>query len=1044
MTITSIYAGASQCDIASLTVGGITYECYVWLTGATGAQGGTRVEAKVFALGEGGQRVLVDAAVVATSVGDFVDCPRVLAASSADDALFVIHWIDVNLNTEPDTASLHRSLFDMTDIAAGWDPQGSVAIHETLQYDHAEVVGSNDGGFVVARRTAADAITLTRYIPPFTWADTDWSTTITGLTIDDTILGCDAFEADDVVLVSYQSGLTLRTITRTASGGGAIGHQEVLGTFDDSTEHVYSLVRHERFATNTYLLQAESRPGAFSSGYESYLRRVIARVVGRTAAPAYQPQWLWNVGLHSTWTWAGGTTGQTEVYACVTFKSIADGQEFDQMFAYLVRWDVQAFATASVGTLRPIPVSAIMGGSFDSRPHGESPYTAANLSIGARLNHSSRTVGPPQYTLGLANKSKTFACTRWGRLKAVSDDPGELHPVEAGIGHVTFYPEPPWTVRRDGGEPTQPDTPAWSGVSKAHCLPVETPPGLVLTGGVTQAYDGEQLVELGYLWNPEIVDIQVTAMGGANDMDGLEYHWFVNWIWPDNRGGTHRSGPSRPVSVTLADGEFATLTVRCMNLTLKDDRSRYPTSAPIAVEVWRTYAVGGALVEDSVGVYLFRSEYGENDPTSAFEIRDTPNSDPSAPTIDIIVGRANSLVDGNQLAPYQLALDTLQWVPPPPVPHQPAAVACYWQNRLFTWDRENRCIAWSEEILPLGNRYEWPRFLDTSTFRLDGVGNVTAMEPMDSALVVYTRDAIFALTGDPGAGGSVPQMSLQTITTGLGCKEPRSVVSFPGGQMFQAEKGIHLLSRGQGIDHAGAPIEDLVRAAGNVRGAVHLRDTHQLAFPLQAQPGTGPLTVRPRVAFFDYRVGKWATRTLPMLAQSSTASRLNETAHAIAWRGRQGETSLVVLEQGGLGIQRSRHDTVYADVGASSTSSVCLDVTTEWFHPAGIVGQWLCDEIGIQTERLNVGPLTIEVWANVDGRFDGSYNAANPIQRYTYAGVAGAPAYIAVRQLPFLCMSWVKVRIFEPASAPATENVRLVSLSLSWRHVPGHRKAARV
>jgi hypothetical protein len=1048
MTISGIYAGAEQSDVAMLTnSSGITMWCFVWLAG-----GGSRVEAKIFTETEDGALVLVDAAIVASAIGDSVDCPRVLAAGET----FVVHWIDMetsivgDASIQVDGADLYRSLFVVTDIAAGWVNQGAVQLHTTLQYDHAIVIGASDNGFIIARRTAADTIAFARYQSPWGWTDTTWTSSQAGLTIAATVLACHAHEGDDVLLISYQDTLLLRTFRRNASTGTTHAIAETFADLLDGDNH-FTAVGHVRVATDRYLVVAEVWPDSLAdAGYQAYLRLVAWRqIVGTSAAVEHESQWCHNVHMLSRpWAWAGGTTGTIEAFCALSFKSIADGQEFDQQYGYVARLDVAALAGANAaGVVRPVPCSAIMGGSIDARPHGRATATANTLSIGVRLNHLSHAAGPPAYTLGPNVTTKRFACARWGQLKSSQDSDAdtELQPVMAGVGWVLFTHEPESTIRRDTLQPTQPDTPAWRGASRALSLPVESPVGLVLSGGVTQAYDGEQMVENGFLWAPEIVDIEVTAMGGsATDLDGLEYHYYVNYIWPDNRGGVHRSGPSRPVSAVLNDSGFVTLRVRCANLSMKDDSARYPTCAPIAIEVWRTYAVGGSFDTDSTGTYLFRSVFGGS-VISNQELQDTPNSDPAEFFVEIVDAMSNALIANNQLAPYQLDLDSLQWVPPPPIPHQPSGCACLWQNRLFVYDTEGRSIAWSEEILPLGTRYEWPYFLDAARFRLDAVGRVVAMAPMDSALVVYTRDAIYALTGDPGAGGSTPSMSLQVITTGIGCVEPRSVVTYPEGQFFQSAKGIHKLSRGQGIEHVGAAIEDVVRAAGSVRGAVHLDDTHQIVFPLQGEPGTGPLAVRPRLATYDYRVGKWAIRTLPMLAQASTASRLNELQHAIAWRGRQGNTSLAVLAQGGLALQRSRTDTVYADVNSAGTNeSVCLDIITEWFHPAGIVGQWLCDEIGIQTERVNAGPLTIQAWYNVDGRFDGTYNIASPMCTWTYDGVTNfAPAYIPFR-LNALKVSWVKLRIFEPSTAPATENVRLVSLSLAWRHLTGHRRVARV
>lgn len=1030
MPITSIYAGADQADVATLTTRGVTYHCFTWR-----AADGARVEAKIFAEGEDGQFVLVDAAIVATAQRDEVDCPRVLAVEAA--GLFVVHWIDYFANG-PD-ADLYRSIFDLSAISTGWANQGAVALHESLLYDHATVAGDVGDEFVVARRTAAGTVTVERFEMPWTWVDADWSTDVTGLTIDDTILGCAADSSDDVVLFSYQDTNTLRTQRLVATTGVAGGNAVTMGTFDGATEHQYTAVTHGRYADDRWLVLAESRPDSYA---EIYARRVVARCIDSTDASAlYSLQWCWNVHLLSrAWSWAAGTVTLTEIYCGLSFKSMDNGQEFDQQYGYVARWDVNAFNGASEATIRPIPVAALMDGSLDARPHGQSP--AGNFTIGCRLNHLSHAPGPPAYTLGPNLKTKLFAFTRWGRLLASqdADSDTELVPVDAGIGWFRFHHEPAWMTRRDDAEPTQPDTPAWRGASEAIALPVPTAAGLMLTGGVAAAYDGEALVEHGFMWAPEIIAAEITG-AAATSLEAGTYFFYVNYAWADNKGGVHRGPPSRPVSVTAVLNDLVTLTVRCCNLTLKQDARRYPLNAAITIEVWRTYLDGASMAVvgiDAAENYIFRNVFGGQ----TYTLQDTPRNDPDAFTIDIAAASPSSVTQYNELAPYQLNTTTLQWTPPPPIPHQPLGPACMWQDRVFGQDPATNAIVWSEQIARLGSRYEWPRFLDTNRFEADGIEKITAMAPMDSALVVYTRGGIYALTGDPGAGGAGASLQLQQIARGLGCVEPRSVVTYSEGQVFQSAKGMLKLSRGQGVEPVGAAIDDIVRDAGNVRGAVHLEDTHQLCFPLQAAPGTGPLVVRPRVAIYDYRVGKWSIRTLTMLAQSSTASRLNEVQHATAWRGRQGNTSLVVLGQGGLAVQRSRTDTVYADVTSTGAAeTVCLDVITEWFHPAGIVGQWLCDEIGIQTERVHPGPLTIQAWYNVDGLFSGTYDESTPHCTWTYAGTT-APAYIPFR-LNALKVSWVKLRIFEPSSAPATENVRLVSLTLRWRALPGPRRVAR-
>jgi hypothetical protein len=1029
---TEIYAGAEQADVAVTTVNGVTYRCFVWL-----AAGGLRVEAKIFAEGEDGQLVLIDEAVVADARETAVDCPRVLSVA---DSLFVVHWIDYEMPADAIVgAELYRSIFDMTDIAAGWINGGAVALHTTCQYDHAAI----PLGIIVTRRTAADTILTVRYRANYGWIDTDWTATSAGLTIADTVLACVANTTDNVVLFSYQDTLLLRTVRLNATDGLGSATAETFSNLlnGDMRFAAVGYTRITTGATPTYLVVVEAIPDAEFGVGDVYTRLVGWRLVLASSAVAlHESQWCKNVHMLSRpWTWASGVSGALEAFVALSFKSIADDQEFDQMYGYVVRLDVAALNDANAaGVIRPIPVSAIMSGTVDARPHGKGPTGAATISIGCRLNHLSHVSGPPQYTLGPDLKSVLFAITRWSRLKASQDADSTVHvqPVEAGVGYIRFYHADPWMLPRDASEPTQPDTPAWRGSTRTLAKPVSTPAGLIWAGGLTSCYDGQQVVELGYLWVPEL-SVVLSESGDIGDAG--TYYWYVNTVWTDAHGQMHRGPPSRPVSVALAATQTAILTIRCLNLSMKDDRRRYPTASRIYFEIWRTVVVGGGMVtetENGVASYLFRSEFGG--PT--FELQDLPANDHEEFSITQTVGHPNNVAQNNELAPYQLDTTSLQWVPPPPIPHQPLHVACTWQNRLFGVDPEQGLLRWSEEILPIGTQLAWPEFLDTNVFRLGAIGDVTALVPLDSMLVIFTRDGTYAISGDPGAGGSGSDMSLQHIAKDIGCLDARTVAAYSEGIFFQSSKGIHRLTRGQGIDYPGAPIEDLVRAAGICRSAVHLENRHQIRYTLQAAPGTGPLVVRPRIATYDYRVGQWSVRTIPPLAAASTANRLNEMQHACSWRGRQGEVLHVVLQQGGLAIERASTDTVYADVGASTTDPICMDVTTEWIHPAGIVGQWLCDEIGIQTERVHAGPLTIHIWYNVDGRFDGTYNTAVPHCVWTYAS---APAYIPLRPNVFK-FSWFKLRIFEPASAPSTENVRLVSLTVDWRALPKLRRVARL
>jgi len=1028
MAINQIYAGIDQPSCASLTTGGRSFYCEVWHTSRE------TIEGKVYVHGEDGQLVLVHAAVIATVVDDLVDCPRILAVGS----LFVVHWIDSDKPAETVlSSSLYRSLFDCTDLATGWTSQGAVALHTTNQYDHCTIDEGTDE-FIVARRTSAGRITVARYVSPFSWVDTAWSVISPGITIADTVLAVAADESNfDSVLYVYQDTLTIKAIRINATDGlGSAAGGEVFADVDNGDMEcmAVSIVRTD--GSDRFFVIAELAPDVeqTAGGYRAYSRLVAGRaVLGSTAVAQEYSQWVKNVHLESkAWTYSTATTLVLDAYCAVSHKSSADGQEFDQQQHYVIRWPLAEIAAASTfGTVYPVPVSALMDGSFDCRPHAYTPAaTPLNVDIGKRLNHLSDIAVAPQYTLGPYLKTVWYACTRWQRLVAAEggDAATELQPAGAAAGWVRFHHEDPWVIRRDSKEPTEPDTPAWRGNnSRPMALPVQTSAGLVFTGGVTNLYDGEQPTEIGFLWTPEIVLASPVAMGGSMDVEE-DYYWVVIAEWPDARGTIHRSPPSRPVQATVVVNGYATLTVRCINLGLKDDRTRYPNASAVTLKVFRTYTVSGSIVaggNSQIPTYLFRSEFGGS--VTGFRLQDTPNNDRDAFAVTFDVGRSNSEVQYNELCPYQLDQTTLQWTPPPPTPHQPLSVATVWQNRLFGADPLTPEIVYSEEILPLGPTYIAPEFLDTNRVRVDGIGEVTGLVPMDQALVVFTRSSIYRLSGQPAAGGVGASLQLETVASGIGCIEPRSIVLTSEGVFFQSLKGMHRLGRGLGVDNPGANVEQLLEAAGNVRGACMLEDRHEVSFALQAEPDTGPLAVKPRVLTFNWKTAQWSLAELPMVAQASTASRLNELQHMVTWRGRQGQDLRVLLFQGGASVERSSSDTAYSDVNSAGTAvAIPLDVTTQWIHLAGITGLKRVWEIGVQMVRTHAGQMTIELWYDIDGSYD---DATAADQTFTQA--SPADGYIRIR--PHVQkFTALKVRIYESGTVAQTENARFVVLQIHY------------
>jgi hypothetical protein len=843
------------------------------------------------------------------------------------------------------------------------------------------------------------------------------------------------------VVVLWQDGTTLQALRRNATDGlGVFGPGEVFGDLD-SGDNQFTAVGVTIPAGGDWLVVAEAidQTDFLAGGFFSYSRMVAWKRIDPTIAAAVGvSQWRYNLQMISRpWVWASGTATVNEAYVGCAFKSVSDGQEFDQSFAFVVCLSYNEMSAAPAGALAPIPTTAVMGGSVDARPHGQAP-TVADLSVGIRMNHLSHATDPPQYPLGPDHASILFATITFNTLVQTQDGTGtELIPGQAGVGYIRHYHTDPWQVRQDPKQPAQPDAPSWVGsTARTMAQPLETAGGLVLTGGVTSTFDGQQLVELGFMHAPEIVNID--PVGGGSMDDAETYTWFANYVWVDARGQRHRSPPSRPVSQFIDAGQFAELTIRPCALSMKDDTYRYPTSGPINIEIWRTYTENGVIAGSNTLSLLFRREYAGD--VTGFQVQNTPVSDNSDYVQVEAAGRPNSEIRITELAPFQLSPQTLQWTPPPPVPHRPLNTATVWDNRVFGTDPEDTRVIWySEPILPLGTQYVKPEFIDTNVFRFDGFGEITAMIAMDAQLIVFTRDNIYALSGLPATGGGGASLDLSVLQTGVGCIEPRSVVLGLDGVYFQSAKGIHRLDRGTNPTYTGAPVEDIVNLAGNIRGAVHIDNRFEVRFSLNAEPGSGPLEVRPRIATWNYETQRWSVRHMPNLGQTLNSSRLNEMQAATSWRGQSGEVLHVALAQGGLGLERSDDDLAYADEAAGGTQAIPLDITTEWIHLAGISGLKRLKEIGIQTERVDAGEMTIEAWFAV-GQNPGYDDSGPPDQVRVYA--SPAPAYLRFRPRIEKC-SGIKLRIYESGVVPQTENVRLVSMSIRYGKKPSQRRVGR-
>jgi len=1007
------FAAVEQGDVAMLEFGGIAYHCYVWQRMSQVTESGNQryrgieIHAGVFTIGAHGQKVLIDRYVVRTpSSGDYVDCPRVVPRGTT----FHAHWIEydpteVDELEVPSGRTLHRSTYDVSRSVYGWDHRGSIGTGFQHLYDVHTMDASED--YILAHATDDTTIGVYR-VNGDTWVDNAWNISQGGLTVDQNVLAVVADRSAPLVL--WQSGGALYGLSRVWGNGTAEVNATQIVASPGGDIVAVGGTRRGAGADGDVFVVYEYQDAASSSHRVPTIAHfnVSTDALGGASTPRVTP----NVSLESK-PWMYRTRRNAESLGSSTpafffaagYINRNTGNDWLQTSHFIVR----AAEHNRDGDGRPIPVATLNYGICHTAMHGGFPTPAAGVGVSPtgpdntkRRNHIPSAVPAPSY--GPLQKTYTTVLPKWTRTDSSSLVAG------AELRSTTYHHDDPWAYPYDTTDAALPTVPYASvGVPMLEHVPAGD--GLFFGGGTPQMYDGHRFVECGFPWRPELLRVAENAASGS--LAPGTYTYVVLAEWRDAKGQTHRA-LGDPVSITTSLGNRVDIDIRCINLSMKDNEALgAETSPPIKLDVYRTEAGGTTFYP----LYRGATAFGTTD------LLDVPQNDPTAAVVSI----SDELGDGAGVfplatrtpLPYQYT--TGVWVPL--LPENPPAftAVAQWQNRVWGVAAEDPASVWySQEILPEigGERYSVPEFSPTLRFRIDGVGRVVAMQEMDSALIIFTRDAIYSLTGlaaDATGAGSTLQLS--TLQRHTGCIEPRSVASAPDGLYFQSRRGFYHLSRQNTLSYIGAPVEDALRAAGNVRAVTVHEDSHQVRLLCNAGPYDSP-----QVLVYDWLMKLWATWPLPIASREAGYA---SAVDALVWRGHVGEHAHVVSQTAGLFVQKSSTSASrYADEdGDSTTVAIPVDVRTGWIHLAGLAGFKRVRKLGLHLTKPAAAGLTVELEYDLDGtQTDGA-----DIQSEAIA--SPAPAYIEIRPRIQKCMS-IRIRIYEGTGTPTGDQLTSSTLNL--------------
>jgi hypothetical protein len=362
---------------------------------------------------------------------------------------------------------------------------------------------------------------------------------------------------------------------------------------------------------------------------------------------------------------------------------------------------------------------------------------------------------------------------------------------------------------------------------------------LTFGGAMAPIFDGAQVVESGF-FRPPTIRAAVPSAGGGGAIEGGDvapgqpfvYLYRAVYEWQDARGNWHYSEPSQPVAVQIGSAlplARVDLEVTCLALTRRGDLAGF-LGRRARVALFRTLknTTGPYYRIDDPNVTTYANERN-----SAVVFPDDGLSDAAL----LATGFGQLYTTGgvleSQLAPPALALAA-------------------WQNRLWLVSGEDpRVVCYSKEILP----GEAPQFHRTQLF-VQIEEEATAVAAAGPVLLIFSRTRTHALSGlGPAMTGALADWRGPTVVSEtIGCVDARSVVTFPGGTLFLAEKGFHLLTSPQAPPaFVGGPVQAITDEYTVCRAAAHDPENGRVLWVMARASVTAPSVI----VVWDYLRSAW-------------------------------------------------------------------------------------------------------------------------------------------------------------------------------------------
>lgn len=347
-------------------------------------------------------------------------------------------------------------------------------------------------------------------------------------------------------------------------------------------------------------------------------------------------------------------------------------------------------------------------------------------------------------------------------------------------------------------------------------------------GSLVTWYDGESTMELGHLTAP--VPSQVVESDhnlGAPISAGTYFYTAVFYGW-DASGALHRSAPSMTAEKPFVGGGS------------NDSIELYARTTP-ATNRWAhrgSYCVWHKAVNDIQVRLTPPLQIIPNTVTGQFEL--LPGYDDGQSTADTI--QETLYTAGGELEN---------------IAPEGARIPAVAGGRLWLGGSMRRSrVAFSKPFSP-GTASEYaiaPEMNEGFAVPLPDGAEVTGLGTIDDNLVVFTDSAVYLIsaTGGPDDAGGGARFEARRVSSDSGCVEPRSVVAFPGGLMYQSAAGIHVIDHSFGVKFIGDAVGDLTADFPIITSATLVPDQGEVRFTATNEEGDDG-----RVIVYDYEHNAW-------------------------------------------------------------------------------------------------------------------------------------------------------------------------------------------